>query len=86
MPSVVDQCTAPGKATAKVTWSEVYAKDAGKVAVDCADSGDGKFVSTTGGVFGIGTHTVKCTATNEAGCTSEEQFTFKVIGEGVMFR
>ncbi|XP_038045830.1 uncharacterized protein LOC119720271 isoform X3 [Patiria miniata] len=76
VPEVGAQCTDPGMDTATVTWSEVYAMDAGEVTIDCTDSGDGIGVDLTGGVFGVGNYTITCIVTNDVGCVTSKNFTF----------
>ncbi|XP_038064096.1 uncharacterized protein LOC119734628 isoform X4 [Patiria miniata] len=79
VPAVGDQCTDPGVDTATVTWTEVYAMDAGEVTIDCTDSGDGVGVGLTGGVFGVGPHTITCRAVNAAGCETSRSITFNIM-------
>ncbi|XP_038045953.1 uncharacterized protein LOC119720369 [Patiria miniata] len=76
VPAVGDQCTEPDTDTATVTWTEVHATDAGEVTIDCTNYGDGVGVDLTGGVFGVGNHTVTCTVTNDLGCVTSKNFTF----------
>ncbi|XP_038063643.1 uncharacterized protein LOC119734296 isoform X2 [Patiria miniata] len=78
VPAVDDQCTDPGMDTSTVTWTEVYATDAGEVTIDCTESGDGVGVGIAGGVFGVGNHTITCRAVNSAGCVTSEDFSFTV--------
>ncbi|XP_038046672.1 mucin-like protein [Patiria miniata] len=79
VPNLGDQCTDPGQETSTVTWSVVPATAAGDLVVTCTDSGDGMDVGASGGVFGVGTHVITCTAINSGGCVRSKAFGFNVI-------
>ncbi|XP_022108963.1 uncharacterized protein LOC110989125 [Acanthaster planci] len=76
VPMLVDQCTDPGKHTSNVTWS-LGLDTASDAVVTC--SGNGTDVGPSGGVFGVGYHTVTCNVTNSGGCTTSKTFGFNVM-------
>ncbi|XP_038047497.1 mucin-17-like [Patiria miniata] len=78
VPTVSTQTLEAGQSTVTVTWDEVTATDSDSQPITCSDSGDGTSLSVTGGVFGLGPHTIICEVTNLAGCLQEESFTFEV--------
>ncbi|XP_038062365.1 uncharacterized protein LOC119732831 [Patiria miniata] len=77
VPSVSDQVTDGGQSTASVSWPRITAINSDGQPITCIDSLEGE-VSLTGGMFGIGSHTVTCWVTNLAGCTVLISFTFTV--------
>ncbi|XP_038046055.1 mucin-5AC-like [Patiria miniata] len=78
VPTVSSTCAAVSGSTASVTWPAVTASNAAGGSISCSDSGDGASVTTTGGTFGVGSHTVTCTVTNSGSCTGSNSFTFVV--------
>jgi hypothetical protein len=62
---------------ASVTW-DVTASDAedGPLAVSCVE---GSAAVASGDTFGLGEHTVTCSATDEGGLSDSESFTFTVV-------
>ncbi|XP_038046061.1 mucin-2-like [Patiria miniata] len=78
VPTVGSKCADVGASTASVTWPAVTATNAAGGSISCSDSGDGAGVTTTGGTFGVGSHTVTCIVTNSGNCTGSSSFTFVV--------
>ena len=68
-----------GQDTVNVTWTDISASNVDGNPVLCEVGGNN--VSLTGHVFGEGTHTVNCTAQNNAGCEIMKAFQVHVAGQ-----
>ena len=72
-------CLPEGQDTVDLAWPEISASNADGNPVLCEVGGNN--VSLTGHVFGEGTHTVYCTAQNNAGCEIMKAFQVHVAGQ-----
>ena len=79
VPEDLTECLPEGQDTVNVTWTAISASNADGNPVLCEV--DGNNVSLTGHAFGAGTHTVSCTAQNNAGCESMKIFQVYVPGQ-----
>ncbi|XP_038073015.1 uncharacterized protein LOC119741336 [Patiria miniata] len=75
--TVGEQFTDEVQSNASVTWPAVTATTSDDQPITCTDSSEDE-VSLTGGVFGVGSHTINCTVINDGGCITSENFTFNV--------
>ena len=84
VPADLTQCIVAGQSPATVTWAAVTATNADGQVIDCTfdNGGTPQSVSVTTGDFAVGTHTVTCTVTNDAGCTTSASFMVTVSLSG----
>ncbi|XP_022111625.1 mucin-5AC-like [Acanthaster planci] len=78
VPTVSQQCIDAAASTVAVRWDEVTASNVAGGTISCTLA-DGTSVNTTGGTFGVGSHTVTCSVTNSGGCSDSNIFTFNVV-------
>ncbi|XP_038073016.1 uncharacterized protein LOC119741337 [Patiria miniata] len=78
LPTVGEQFTNEVQLNSTVTWPAVTATNSDDQPITCTDSSGDAAVSLTGGVFGVGSHTINCTVLNDGGCITSENFTFNV--------
>ena len=84
VPAVGNQRIDADQVNIGIAWDEVTAAaEVGIVSgVSCISPGNGPGeVSATGGIFGVGTHTIICTAFDLDGCLATGYFTFNVEGK-----
>ncbi|XP_038052311.1 uncharacterized protein LOC119725019 [Patiria miniata] len=81
VPDVENQCIDAAQANVSLTWTGVTALKPGTIvvgSVTCIDSLDGASISLTGGDFGLGSHTITCSASFMDGTMDWSSFTFNV--------
>ncbi|XP_022100977.1 uncharacterized protein LOC110984789 [Acanthaster planci] len=79
VPEDFGHCTPAGQIynSYTVTWDRVTATNTNGQPILCLEGNRQVFLN--GGSFGVGSHTITCSVTNNDGCTSEKSFTFNVV-------
>ncbi|XP_022108947.1 uncharacterized protein LOC110989112 isoform X1 [Acanthaster planci] len=82
VPHLGEQCTDSGETTSTVAWNVQPTTPGDDLIITC--TGDGTNIGPSGGVFGVGSHVVTCTATNSGGCARSKAFGFNVVAGNLL--